>query len=31
VVVLLSADGAPDLEELTPGGLRALWEAHGPA
>jgi DNA-binding NarL/FixJ family response regulator len=30
VVVLLSADGAPDLEELTPSGLRALWEAHRP-
>jgi DNA-binding NarL/FixJ family response regulator len=28
VVVLLSADGAPDLEALTPGGLRALWEEH---
>jgi DNA-binding NarL/FixJ family response regulator len=28
VVVLLSADDAPDLEELTPGGLRALWEEH---
>jgi DNA-binding NarL/FixJ family response regulator len=28
VVVLLSADGAPDLGELTPGGLRSLWEAH---
>jgi two-component system, NarL family, nitrate/nitrite response regulator NarL len=27
-VVLLSADGTPDLEELTPGGLRALWEEH---
>jgi DNA-binding NarL/FixJ family response regulator len=30
-VVLLSADGAPDLESLTPGDLRALWESHGPA
>lgn len=30
VVVLVSADGAPDLATLTPGGLRALWEAHGP-
>ena len=30
VVVLLSADGAPNLETLTPGALRALWEAHGP-
>jgi two-component system, NarL family, invasion response regulator UvrY len=30
VVVVVSADGAPDLETLTPGGLRALWEAHGP-
>ncbi len=27
-VVLLSADGAPDLATLTPGGLRALWEEH---
>ena len=27
VVVLLPADGAPDLETLTPGGLRALWES----
>ena len=31
VVVLLSADGAPSLETLTPGALRALWEARGPA
>jgi DNA-binding NarL/FixJ family response regulator len=30
VVVLVSADGAPDLEALTPGGLRALWEANRP-
>jgi DNA-binding NarL/FixJ family response regulator len=30
VVVLVSADGAPDLENLTPRGLRALWEAHRP-
>jgi DNA-binding NarL/FixJ family response regulator len=30
VVVVLSADGAPNLEDLTPGGLRALWDAHGP-
>jgi DNA-binding NarL/FixJ family response regulator len=30
VVVLLSADGAPDLETLTPGALRALWADHGP-
>ena len=30
VVVLVSADGAPDLATLTPGGLRALWEAHAP-
>jgi DNA-binding NarL/FixJ family response regulator len=29
-VVLLSADGAPDLETLTPGDLRALWDAQGP-
>jgi DNA-binding NarL/FixJ family response regulator len=28
VVVLLSADGTPDLATLTPGGLRALWEEH---
>jgi two-component system invasion response regulator UvrY len=31
VVVLLSADGAPDLGALTPGALRALWERHKPA
>ena len=30
VVVVVSADGAPDLETLTPGGLHSLWEAHGP-
>jgi DNA-binding NarL/FixJ family response regulator len=30
VAVLVSADGAPDLETLTPGGLRSLWDAHGP-
>jgi DNA-binding NarL/FixJ family response regulator len=30
VVVVVSADGSPDLKGLTPGGLRALWEAHGP-
>jgi DNA-binding NarL/FixJ family response regulator len=30
VVVLLSADGTPDLATLTPGGLRALWQRHGP-
>jgi DNA-binding NarL/FixJ family response regulator len=30
VVVLVSADGTPDLETLTPGALRALWEAHRP-
>jgi DNA-binding NarL/FixJ family response regulator len=30
VVVVLSVDGAPDLEALTPGVLRALWEDHGP-
>jgi DNA-binding NarL/FixJ family response regulator len=28
VVVLVSAGGAPDLQTLTPGGLRSLWEAH---
>jgi DNA-binding NarL/FixJ family response regulator len=31
VVVLVSADGTPDLQTLTPGALRALWERHGPA
>ena len=31
VVVLVSADGTPDLAALTPGALRALWEDHGPA
>jgi len=30
VVVLLSADGAPDLATLTPSALHALWEGHGP-
>jgi DNA-binding NarL/FixJ family response regulator len=30
VVVIVSAGGAPDLESLTPGGLRSLWEARGP-
>jgi DNA-binding NarL/FixJ family response regulator len=30
VVVLASADGAPDLRTLTPGALRALWDVHGP-
>jgi DNA-binding NarL/FixJ family response regulator len=30
VVVLLSADGAPDLEALTPGALRALWHGQRP-
>jgi DNA-binding NarL/FixJ family response regulator len=30
VVLLLSADGAPDLRALTPGALRALWESHKP-
>ena len=30
VVVLLSASGVPDLRALTPGALRALWEANGP-
>jgi DNA-binding NarL/FixJ family response regulator len=29
VVVLVSADGVPDLKTLTTGDLRALWEAHG--
>jgi DNA-binding NarL/FixJ family response regulator len=29
-VVLVPDDGTPDLAALTPGGLRALWEAHGP-
>ena len=31
VVVVLSSDGMPDLESLTPGALRTLWERHGPA
>jgi DNA-binding NarL/FixJ family response regulator len=30
VVVLVSAGGTPDLGALTPGALRALWEANGP-
>jgi DNA-binding NarL/FixJ family response regulator len=30
VVVLVSAEGSPDLETLTPAALRALWERHGP-
>jgi two-component system nitrate/nitrite response regulator NarL len=30
VVVLVSADGAPDLEALTPGALRALWGRRRP-
>ncbi|MGH2715326.1 MAG: response regulator [Thermoleophilaceae bacterium] len=30
VVVLVSADGAPDLRTLTPVALRALWERHRP-
>jgi DNA-binding NarL/FixJ family response regulator len=30
VVVLVSEDGTPDLGTLTPGSLRALWDAHGP-
>jgi DNA-binding NarL/FixJ family response regulator len=30
VVVLLSADGTPDLETLTPGALRALWHGERP-
>jgi DNA-binding NarL/FixJ family response regulator len=30
VVVLVSDGGTPGLEALTPGALRALWEAHGP-
>jgi len=29
VIVLVSADGAPDLETLTPVRLRALWDDHG--
>lgn len=29
VVVLVSADGTPDLETLTPGALRSLWESRG--
>ena len=29
VVVVLSADGAPDLETLTSSGLRSLWDSHG--
>jgi DNA-binding NarL/FixJ family response regulator len=29
-VVVVSADGNPDLETLTPGRLRALWDDHGP-
>src|SRR5919106_3895020 len=28
VAVLVSADGAPDFDALTPSGLRSLWEAH---
>jgi|Tabmets5t2r1_1033131.scaffolds.fasta_scaffold00373_6 two-component system, NarL family, nitrate/nitrite response regulator NarL len=30
VVVLVSADGVPDLEALTPAALRALWRRRGP-
>jgi two-component system, NarL family, invasion response regulator UvrY len=30
VVVLVSAGGTPDLGALTPGALRALWDANGP-
>jgi DNA-binding NarL/FixJ family response regulator len=30
VVVLVSAGETPDLGALTPGALRALWEATGP-
>jgi hypothetical protein len=30
VVVLVSADGAPNLQALTPGALRALWGRRGP-
>jgi DNA-binding NarL/FixJ family response regulator len=30
VVVLVSADGTPDLEALTPGTLRALWGRRRP-
>jgi DNA-binding NarL/FixJ family response regulator len=30
VVVLVSADGAPGLEALTPGALRALWQRERP-
>ena len=30
VVVLVSADGAPDLGTLTPGALRALWRRRRP-
>lgn len=30
VVVLVSADGAPGFDTLTPGALRALWESHRP-
>jgi DNA-binding NarL/FixJ family response regulator len=30
VVVLVSADGAPDLETLTPSALRALWDRERP-
>ena len=29
-VVLVSADGAPDLATLTPGALRALWRRKRP-
>jgi DNA-binding NarL/FixJ family response regulator len=30
VVLLVSADGNPDLKTLTPGALRALWESYKP-
>jgi DNA-binding NarL/FixJ family response regulator len=28
LVIVLSMNGNPDFEGLTPGGLRALWERH---
>ena len=31
VVVVLPGDGEPDLETLTAGALRSLWQRHGPA
>jgi DNA-binding NarL/FixJ family response regulator len=30
LVIVLSSDGNPDFEGLTPGGLRALWERRRP-